>query len=248
MKTLKQMRDDVASDLGITLYDARIDPIRNASDIDNYLNEGHEELYKQILTQEGEYFLVYDEIPLSNNLPQEYALPQGIYINKIVDVTFRSSGGNDVSIKKFTTPEVSKCLADHGEDASTPSGFTLINRRNPNGQKLGTLSLVLLPSNQIYSNASFIRVFYYRELTPMVLDTHSPDIPSSEEYLIAYAKHKVAVIDPNLVTDLYARDVSIKLKSLLSVYYQRTPPPDGGDYLQIDEQTINISINPVEYM
>ena len=242
--TLKQMRDRVARDMGLLIYDARTSPSSGVLDIDDYLNEAQRELYKMVLNQKDDYFDVYSEIPFSSFVDYEVPLPAGIFVNKVLRVTYRANN-KDTELKRYKISEIEFGFKVNSADPPNPSGFTLVNKYTP-GSRLGAGVLSLFPRGTYAEDIKFVRVFYKRVVSNLISDTDEPDIAESEDFLIAYAKHRVALINPSLSSVTYATDMATKLKNLLATYVDRAPVNDGGEPMEMDCDTLNNSINPVE--
>ena len=92
-QTLKQMADRIDRDLSLNIDDPTGQSLVIREDVNNYLNEGHEYIAREISTKiKEDYFLRLTQQPIIAGIG-EYNLPHEMFINKIRGVLFGNDSG-----------------------------------------------------------------------------------------------------------------------------------------------------------
>ena len=132
-----------------------------------------------------------------------------------------------------------------------PWGYFILEaslQGNPDAEaaSLKSAKIAIVPRRSL-GQVRFLRIYYLRKVNNMVADTDRPDIPGSEDYLVDYAKWKVAQVDPQRSSDIYMASYKELEMSLLESYSDRTPE-EGGQTLRVSGDTVARFTNPAEYL
>ena len=79
----------------------------------------------------------------------------------------------------------------------------------------------------------------------MIEDSDTPDVGECQDYLLSYAKWRVAQVDSTRSSEIYFQDAQMRQKNFLESYIDRTPE-DGGTELQLDSGIVDRSLNIAE--
>ena len=234
MKTFREMIEDVRRDMNLDFNITN--PYISEADVKRFINEGQEEVARRLQKIKEDYFVTVFDVPFETGI-NEYALPPDIYAHKIRKVAFIE---NEVftTIKKLTFQDYIRYSSPIVATGSYPIGYYILEKPIAGqGNKLGTSTkLILLPPGGLI-NVRGLQVYYIRIITPMVMDSDTPDIPESTPTLEAYARRKVALYDPTRSSESFVEEWNIFMKNLLESYTDRTPE-EGGDLLQIDAEDL----------
>ena len=248
-QTLKQMADRVDRDLSLNIDDRYGQSLVLREDVYKYLNEGHEFIAREIATKVKEdYFLRLTELDVVAGV-SEYSLPKEMFINKVRAVLF----GNESGYQKLEEVSFDQYLGYASlrtKDSANPIGYFLsqtgdIPEESEEKSLKTQVKIILLP-NANYKEGYHLKVYYIRNPTQLINDEDRPDIVSSEDTLIAYAKYQICLNrDPTLGLSRHTTDFENKMTNLIGSYADRTPE-EGGTQLNVDECTIYSALGPAE--
>ena len=237
------MVDSVNTDLGLDAFDPQSSSLVLATDIKRYLNEGHREIFKMLLKLKEDYFLTEEVLTIVPG-QNEYPLPDYIYSNKIRKVSFEYSNLFN-TLTKLSFDEYIALKSPNYVSSSLPSGYFIIDTGlRPEQHSVRSVKIIFLPPQSLGSVES-INIYYLRNVNDMIEDSDIPDIPGCDDYLVSYAKWKVAQVDPTRTMDLYDTDMKEKRQNFLETYIDRTPE-EGGTALEINPSTLDMHRGPAE--
>ena len=185
MSTLKEIRDQVISDL-----DLEEEVWVSDSEIDRWINDAIKVAESQIHTLYEDYFLVEsDPVPISRG---DYLIdyPSDIYANKIRKVIF--SDGTGTNTASHDVKRVKNLLAGKTADLYSADTTTPILQWTPSN-KLGEGRKIRLFPNT--GRDGFLYMWYIRNASKLVNDTDICEVDEFEHYIVQYVKTRVYLKD-----------------------------------------------------
>lgn len=185
MKTLKQIRDQVISDL-----DLQEEEWISESELNVWINEGLKNAEAQIHTLYEDYFLTEADpvaIALGENLID---YPSDIYANKIRKIIFTDGLGNSTAsheVKRIMNILDGKSADLYSSDTATP-----ILRWSPVNKAGVGKKIRLFPQS---GRAGYLNIWYIREVTQLVADSDICEVDEFSHYIVQYAKTKAYLKD-----------------------------------------------------
>ena len=244
MKTFRQMVDDIGYDMNLDLDSGDTNALADRDAVKRYLNEGQEELARRLQRIKEDYFVTDYTVPYVNGV-SEYALPEDIYAHKVRKVAYIE---NDIFtvLEKVSFNDYINYSSPVIAGGAYPYGYYLVEKSNPDVKSSvkRSVRLILIPTRGL-QNVMGLTVYYIRQVTPMAMDTDTPDIPGTEAYLEAYTRREIALRDPSRTSESFVEEYSIKMKNILESYTDRTPQ-EGGEYLEIGSDQLDMSRSHVE--
>ena len=246
-QTLRQMADRVDRDLSLNIDDRHGQSLVLRDDVYKYINEGHQYIAQEISTKiKEDYFLRLTEIPIQSGT-WEYSLPPKMFINKVRGVLFGNESGY-TKLNEASFNEYLKYVSQQHTNQETPCSYFLSQRTDsqlPQKSLKTEVKLILLPPSN-YKEGDHLQVYYIRNPIQLENDADIPDVVSSEDTLVAYAKYQICLNrDPTLGLSAHTKDFESKMTNLISSYTDRTPD-EGGTELSVDECTRYTALGPAE--
>ena len=224
MSTLKELRDEVKSDLDLEDSTFGEDVTISDADINRWINLGIKKAERIIMGLYEDYFLSFTSIAIVSNV-NKYSFPTDIYANKIRKIIFDNGSTSNVhEVKRI------KSLSEATEyDLMTTSVSDPLLRWYPVNSLSAGRKIQIFPK---YSRNGTLSVWYIRNAKQLATDNDVTDIDEFSEYITTYAKMKAAVKDNDPRAKDFQEDLAeleIEMQSTLSAMV-----PDENDEMPID--------------
>ena len=224
MSTLKELRDEVKSDLDLEDSTFGEDVTISDADINRWINLGIKKAERIIMGLYEDYFLSFTSIAITT-ATNKYDYPVDIYGNKIRKVIFDNGSTSNVhEVKRIKNISEATQIDLITTDVSDPQLRWYPVNTLSSGRKIQ-----IFPK---YSRNGSLSVWYIRNAKQLTSDSHVTDIDEFSEYIVTYAKMKAAIKD----NDPRAKDLQEELAEL-EIDMQATLSsmvPDENDEIQID--------------
>ena len=185
MKTLKQIRDQVISDL-----DLEEEEWISNSELNVWINEGIKVAESQIHTLYEDYFLVESD-PVTITSGQSLVdYPSDIYANKIRKIVFtdnRNTHNGSHEVERVKNLIEGKNADLYANDTTTPILRWTPTNRSGIGRKIR-----LFPES---GRSGELYIWYIREVSQLVNDTDVCEVDEFSHYIVQYAKTKAYLKD-----------------------------------------------------
>ena len=184
-KTLKQIRDQVISDL-----DLQEEEWISESELNVWINEGIKNAEAQVHTLYEDYFLTESD-PIAISLGQKVVdYPSDIYANKVRKIIFTDGTGTHTA--SHEVKRVSNLLEGKTADLYSSDTTLPILRWSPINQAGVGRKIRLFPET---GRSGFLYIWYIREVSQLVNDSDVCEIDEFSHYIVQYAKTKAYLKD-----------------------------------------------------
>ena len=185
MRTLKEMRDQVISDL-----DLQEEEWISEAEINVWINEGVKSAEAQVHTLYEDYFLSESD-PVTIAYGQTYVdYPSDIYANKIRKIIF--SDGTNTNTSSHEVMRINNLLAGKTADLYSSDTQLPVLKWTPINKSGEGRKIRLFPET---GRSGVLYIWYIRQMNKMVLDDDICEVDEFEHYIVQYAKTKAYLKD-----------------------------------------------------
>jgi hypothetical protein len=220
--TLATMRSKIERDL-----DLQDELFITATDITSFINEAIDDVEAQVHTLYEDYFLTKTSLALVSGT-SDYALPSGIYADKIRRVVYDNGGGIIYEVPRLKDRD--GFLEGVFMDRYPTTNYYKYRLRNDSAA--AGVKFELHPSARETSSSN-ITIWYIRNAATLSSDTDVCDIPEFSNYVIQYAKCRCYEKEPghpNYPAAISERD---RLRDLM-INTLQDKIPDADNIIEMD--------------